>query len=138
MKSANIPVLDGWTSLPVAAARLDVTRQRLFQMVDEEKLTSVRQVLGAGSRPAAYVVGEAELCRLRRAQLEAALTAATAAEPEEAAALRKQLAEVQLDAVRLLHGQLEAAADAADVAGDARLARTLRRQAAGLRAPAAV
>jgi hypothetical protein len=56
MKISNIPVLEGQVSLPVAAKRLNVTRQRLFQMVDEGKLTSIHKIPGAGARPAAYVI----------------------------------------------------------------------------------
>ena len=65
MKAKEVPVLTGWVSLPVAAKRLRVKRQRLFQMgVEEDKLDSLRQVPGGAERPAAYVISEAELCRL--------------------------------------------------------------------------
>jgi hypothetical protein len=140
----DIPVLEGWKSLPTAARELSVTRQRLFQMgAEEDKLTSLRQVPGAGTRPAAYVVSEAELCRLRREQLEAAIRAAQAQEADEdkreaeVTVLRDSLGVVQLDAVRLLYLQLEATADAAAVAGDESLAVLLRKWAADMRVPVA-
>jgi len=72
MKITTIPVLEGWVSLPVAADRLSVTRQRIFQMVDEGKLTTIHQIPGAGSRPAAYVISEPEVARLEREQEAAA------------------------------------------------------------------
>ena len=75
MKITTIPVLEGWVSLPVAAKRLSVTRQRLFQMADEGKLTTIHQIPGGGPRPAAYVVREIEVTRLEGEQ-EAAARAA--------------------------------------------------------------
>lgn len=75
MKITTIPVLEGWVSLPVAAARLAVTRQRLFQMADEGKLTTIHQIPGAGERPAAYVVREIEVVRLEGEQAAAAQAA---------------------------------------------------------------
>jgi hypothetical protein len=131
----DVSVLEGWRSLPDAAVPLGVTRQRLFQMVDEGKLPSVRQVPGAGSRPAAYVISEAELCRLRREQLQAAigaLEAASDAEPGDLALLRERLAEVQMDALNLLRVQLGAAVEAADIAGDVKLSALLREKLAGV------
>lgn len=74
-----IPVLPGWVSLPVAAAQLDVKRQRLFQMIDEGKLTTVHRIPGAGSRPAAYVVRVEEVNRLL-AEQKAAEARVTASE----------------------------------------------------------
>lgn len=68
----QIPVLAGWVSLPAAAKRLTVTRQRIFQMVDEGKLTTIHQILGAGERPAAYVIREAEVTKLQAEQKAAA------------------------------------------------------------------
>lgn len=82
MKVQTIPVLDGWVSLPVAAVRLKVSRQRLFQMVDEGKLITIHQILGAGDRPAAYVVREVEVTRLQAEQL-AAVEAAEANREEK-------------------------------------------------------
>lgn len=138
----DIPVLEGWSSLPVAADALSVTRQRVFQMgAEESKLTSLRYIPGAGNRPAAYVVSESEVCRLRREQLDAAIKAAQGDGTEEGLAyvevLRGQLAEVQLDAVRLLYVQLRVSADAAEVAGDAELAKLLRKRADNARVPVA-
>lgn len=151
-----VPVLVGWISLPDAAKRLSVKRQRLFQMgVEEDKLTSLRHILGEKERPALYVIAEAELCRLRREQLaghikaaESAIKAAERDDSDEGRAqladlraqlvsLRAQLDAVQLDAVQLLFAQLGQAADAADVAGDEALARLLRRRAESMRAPVA-
>lgn len=126
----NIPVLKGWISLPVSARQLAVTRQRIFQMVDEGKLTSIHQIRGAGDRPAAYVVSEAEMCRLRREQLEASLAVERAAgldaDHDQIRMLEGYLATVQLDAVSLLHAQLAATAEAAEVAGQDDLATVLR------------
>jgi hypothetical protein len=136
----DIPVLEGWLSLPKAARLLSVTRQRVFQMgAEEDKLTSLRLIPGAGDRPAAYVVGEAEVCKLRREQLEAKIASVKAAgDPDGLAGeLETELVEVQLDAVSLLFAQLGAAAEAADVAGDADLARLLRKRRANMRAPVA-
>jgi Holliday junction resolvasome RuvABC DNA-binding subunit len=81
MKMSDVPVLPGWVSLPVAATRLEVTRQRLFQMADEEKLTTIHQIPGAGKRPAAYVIAEDEVVRLEREQ-EAARAASRRTEDE--------------------------------------------------------
>jgi hypothetical protein len=134
----SVPVLEGWVSLPVAAGRLEVKRQRIFQMgTEENKLASLRKVLGSGKRPAVYVVSEAELCRLRREQLEAAIRVAQDTDEgrHEVGILRGLLGAVQLDAVRLLYVQLGAAAEAAAVAGDEDLARLLRKRAAGMQAP---
>jgi hypothetical protein len=57
----NIPELAGWLSLPVAALRMKKTRQRAYQMAEDGTLKSVRQIPGAGPRPAAYVVRETEI-----------------------------------------------------------------------------
>jgi hypothetical protein len=136
----EIPTLEGWSSLPTAAAYLNVTRQRMYQMVVEEagKFRSAHGVPGGGPRPAAYVVTDAELCQWKRRQLEAQLRAVEANDSdegrEEAAELRVQLAAVQLDAVRQLRVQLGVAAEAAEVAGDAELAGELRGRMAGLEA----
>jgi hypothetical protein len=66
-----IPELEGYISLPRAGKKLKVSRQRLFQMVDEGVLTSIRRISGAGSRPAAYVVKTVEVEKLLQAQREA-------------------------------------------------------------------
>jgi hypothetical protein len=62
----TVPVLEGWLSIPVAAKRLGVSRQRVFQMPDEEppKLTQIYQIPGEKERPAAYVVSEKEVNEL--------------------------------------------------------------------------
>jgi hypothetical protein len=142
-----VPVLAGWSSLPDAARKLRVTRQRLFQMgAEEDKLVSMRAIPGAGTRPSAYVVGDAEVCRLRRAQLTGEIRAVDtdiaaaeraevhdakhlAALREELADLQRQLEEVQLDALALLHVQLALAAEAAETAGNEELAGLLREHA---------
>jgi hypothetical protein len=67
-----VPELRGWVSFPAAADRLGVARQRVFQMLDERKLTSVRKLPGSGSRPAAYVISDREMERLLTEQREAA------------------------------------------------------------------
>lgn len=65
----DITPLEGYTSLPAARVVLRVTRQRIFQMgVDEGVFTTIRSIPGAGSRPAAYVVWNAELLWFRRDQ----------------------------------------------------------------------
>lgn len=67
----DILPLEGYTSLPAARVVLRVTRQRIFQMgVDEGVFTTIRSIPGAGSRPAAYVVWNAELLWFRRDQCE--------------------------------------------------------------------
>jgi len=150
-----VPVLVGWVSLPGAAKRLEVKRQRLFQMGEEDKLGSLHYILGAEERPALYVIAEAELYRLQREQLKGAVKAAERAIPAaerddsdegraqlvdlraQLASLQRQLTEVQLDAVQLLSAQLGAAADAADVAGDEALARLLRKRAESMGTPVA-
>jgi hypothetical protein len=76
-----VPVLRGWVSFPAAAHKLDMTRQRMFQMLDEGKLTSVRRVPGAGDRPAAYLISDREMERLL-AEQAAAKEAAQRAEAE--------------------------------------------------------
>jgi hypothetical protein len=66
-----IPPLDGWVALPVLALDLGVKRQRIFQMLDEGKLLSARQIPGTGSRPVAYVVSTEEADRLKAEQAAA-------------------------------------------------------------------
>jgi len=64
-----IPPLEGYTSLPAARLTLKVTRQRIYQMaVDEGIFTTIRSLPGAGDRPAAYVVWNAELLWHRKFQ----------------------------------------------------------------------
>jgi hypothetical protein len=67
----EVPELEGKVSLPVVGLKLKVSRQRIFQMIDEEKLRTVRRIPGAGVRPAAYVIDTAELDELLAAQLAA-------------------------------------------------------------------
>jgi hypothetical protein len=81
----DVPVLEGYTSLPVAGEQLNVSRQRIFQMALEEgKFPSVRAIPGTGERPAAYVVLTTEVDTMVEAQ--AAASAAKAAPPVPAAA----------------------------------------------------
>lgn len=77
-----VPVLKGWNTFPRVADELGIARQRVFQMLDERKLTSVRKLPGSGERPAAYVISDAELERLLAEQ-----RAATAATEEHAGEL---------------------------------------------------
>lgn len=64
-----VPELEGKVSLPKAAAVLDVSRQRVFQMgAEEKKLLTLRRIAGAGDRPAAYVLDTIEVLRLRAKQ----------------------------------------------------------------------
>ena len=74
-----VPVLKGWVSFPAAADKLGISRQRMFQMLDEGKLTSVRRVPGAGDRPAAYLITAREMERL---VAEQAAAEAASQEPE--------------------------------------------------------
>lgn len=130
--------LPGWKTLPAAADELGVKRQRVFQMIDEEgRLDHVYLVEGNGSRPAAYLVSDKDLCRLRGLQLEQLLKAARAKGEEgleEVADLERQQAALHLDTVLVLHSQLTLAAAAAEVAGDKALAARLRKQAKALEA----
>lgn len=80
-----MPVLKGWVSFPAAAHRLSISRQRVFQMLDEGKLPSARQLPGAGDRPAAYVISDKEMDRLL-AEQAAAEEASQETEKELAAA----------------------------------------------------
>ena len=67
-----VPVVRGWHSFPEVAAELGVRRQRVFQMLDEGKLTSARRLPGSGDRPAAYMISSRELARLKAEQKSAA------------------------------------------------------------------
>jgi hypothetical protein len=60
----DVPVLTGWLSLPVAGERLGRTRQRAYQLVQENVLKTARQIPGVGERPAAYIVRETEVSNL--------------------------------------------------------------------------
>lgn len=72
MRTFDIPPLEGYTSLPKAAMDLDVKRQRTFQMgVEEGSFATIRSIAGAGDRPAAYVVQNAELLWFRKTQCPA-------------------------------------------------------------------
>lgn len=84
----SIPVLPDWKSLPEAGAILGATRQRLFQMVDEGKWTTIHQIPGAPSddpneekRPALLVVARWEVENLLAAQKAADGKDAEDAEP---------------------------------------------------------
>jgi hypothetical protein len=68
---AELPVLKGQLTPPVAAVALRVKRQRVIQMIEEDKFRTATQVRGNGEirdgqrpRPAAYLVREAEVRRL--------------------------------------------------------------------------
>lgn len=72
MRTFDIPPLEGYTSLPEAADLLDVKRQRTYQMgVEEGSFATIRSIAGAGDRPAAYVVQNAELLWFRKTQCPA-------------------------------------------------------------------
>lgn len=81
-----VPPLKGYVSFPVVARRLKVSRQRVFQMLDERKLTSAVQLPGAGDRPAAYAITVRELDRLLAEQRAAEEAAEHEPEKELAAA----------------------------------------------------
>jgi hypothetical protein len=81
----DVPELDGWMSLPAAGDMLHVSRQRLFQMVQERKWESIHRIRGKApedpadsGRPAIYVVRTEEVERYLAAQR----TAAEGAAPE--------------------------------------------------------
>jgi hypothetical protein len=64
----DVPELPGWKSLPRTAMLLGVKRQRIYQMAEEGKWVSLRQLFGAGTRPAAYVVSDEEVAEFKAAQ----------------------------------------------------------------------
>lgn len=80
-----MPELKGYVSFPKVAEQLDVSRQRVFQMLDERKLKTARRLPGTGDRPAAYMITEAERDRLV-AEQKAAREAAERPDGEMAAA----------------------------------------------------
>lgn len=86
----NCPVLEDWHSLPWCAIELGVKRQTMFQQAEEGKLTSLRRLPGAGTRPAAYVISTAELSRLRLEQAAAIRAAEERAAAQEARAEARQ------------------------------------------------
>jgi hypothetical protein len=57
----QVPVLEGWITLPEAAEDLGISRARVHQMAQEEKLTTVSQL---GRRPV-YIVREVEIRRIK-------------------------------------------------------------------------
>jgi hypothetical protein len=136
----TVSPLPGWKSLPRSAVVLGVKRQRIFQMIDEEgALEHVYLIEGEkdDTRPAAYLVSDVDLYRLRGLQLEQLLKAARAKGEEgqaEVAELQRQQDALHLDTVLLLHFQLTIAAEAAVAAGDKALAALLRKRAKGLEA----
>jgi len=85
MNIEDVPVLEGWHSFPEAALLLGVRRQRINQLLEEDKLAQaeVRRVPGSGDRPAALLVSgkavdrllrERDIAEARRAATEAART----------------------------------------------------------------
>lgn len=80
-----VPPLPGWVSLPAAGIRLGVSRQLMFQMAQAHQLDSLRQLPGAGDRPAAYAITEEELEQLlARKTVPTEVSAATEAAPDPA------------------------------------------------------
>jgi len=90
MRIEDVPVLEGWHSFPAAGALLGVRRQRINQLLEEDKLTEeeVSRVPGSGDRPAALLVsdkavrrllGEKDAAEARRAAAEARLAESHAA-----------------------------------------------------------
>lgn len=62
---ASLPALKGSVIPPVAAVPLRVSRQRVFQMIEEGKIKSAVRVPGLpGKRPAAYLIRIAEVMEL--------------------------------------------------------------------------
>lgn len=64
----DVPYLEGWMTLPDAAVTLGVTRQRVFAMVRERKLTTARKVSSnlTGNQPRIqYIVQTGEVTALR-------------------------------------------------------------------------
>jgi hypothetical protein len=66
MNIEDVEVLEGWYSFPEAADLLKVRRQRINQLLEEDKLgpKEVRRVKGSGSRPAALLVSSKAVDRL--------------------------------------------------------------------------
>jgi len=60
----SLPALAGWVIPPLAAGPLHVTRQRVFQMIEEGKIKSAVRVPGVGDRPAAYLIRIVEIVKL--------------------------------------------------------------------------
>ena len=83
----DIPVLEGWYSLPALGNLLDVTRQRIYQMaLNERKFLTIRRIDGAAPdepgkrmRPMGYVVEAQEALQFLAAQ-KAAIAARDARE----------------------------------------------------------
>lgn len=62
---SSLPALRGAVIPPVAARALRVTRQRVFQMIEEGKIKTAIRVPGLpGKRPAAYLIRIAEIVEL--------------------------------------------------------------------------
>jgi hypothetical protein len=68
----EIPELQGWLALPVAAERVGLSRQWLHDMVTAPdpsgELRNVRRVRGTGTRPVTILVRTAEVERLKKAR----------------------------------------------------------------------
>jgi excisionase family DNA binding protein len=61
IKLSELPVLEGWRSLVGASRYLGVTRARVYQMVEEGKITSCRRVEDSTH----YLVRDAELKEIK-------------------------------------------------------------------------
>jgi predicted DNA-binding transcriptional regulator AlpA len=58
---AELPLFEGWITLPEAAKELGITRARAYQLVQEERITTAHRL---GGRPI-YIVREAEIAQLK-------------------------------------------------------------------------
>lgn len=63
----EIPVLVGWSIIPVAAGKVGLSRQWLSDLANAGKLKSAKRVPGTGQRPAAILVRDAEVRQLKQA-----------------------------------------------------------------------
>jgi hypothetical protein len=73
IKAEDLPELEGWVSMPAAAAKLGRTRQRSSQLVEDGFFETAHRIMGTpGTRPALIVVREAELRVKLREREEAA------------------------------------------------------------------
>jgi hypothetical protein len=68
IRLSDLPELEGWRSLVGAGRYLGVTRARIYQMVEEGKITSARRVPDSKT----YLVRDAELKGIKEEWLKAA------------------------------------------------------------------
>lgn len=71
---AELPVLEGWITLPEAAEELGMTRARMYQLVQEFKITTAHRL---GGRPI-YIVRVPEIEQIKAGRAEDAPVTAAA------------------------------------------------------------